>query len=463
MQMGFELNLQQTQKLIMTPELRQAIAILQLSSLELAEFVEEQILENPTLEMNEEVADEHSAAQAKEETDKFDMDWQEYFLDGSDLGYIRSPKEEYKEINYDNMMTKAPTLDEYLTTQLEISYCSPKEKKLARFIIGNLDKNGYLCISLKEICDHCKVELSLVERALQVVQSFDPPGIAARNLSECLLLQLKHKGLDSNHLLKSMVTSYLEDLAEGRLQKIARELGVSIEEVQGMVDFIKTLDPKPGRWFSQGEDTTYIVPDVIVERVEGEYVVLVNDLAIPRLGINPIYRRLMTADTIDESTKKFIEGKLNSAVWVIKSIEQRRLTLYRVVNCIINFQKSFFDKGIKHLKPLNLKQVADQLNVHESTVSRATANKYMQTPQGVFPLKFFFASGVDNYTGNGVSSESIKKMLADYLKTEDLNNPLTDQELTNMLKSHGIKISRRTVAKYRGELGVHSSSKRKRY
>lgn len=467
MQMGFELNLQQTQKLIMTPELRQAIAVLQLSSLELAEFVQEQILENPALEIESgEDANEGINAEVREEkedSEKFDVDWQEYFQDGSDLGYVRMPKEEAKEVNYDNFLTRAPNLEEFLTNQLEICGCSPSQKLIAKFIIGNLDKNGYLCVSLNEIGKYCSVSKDEAEKALKLVQSFDPPGIAARNIVECLLIQVNNKKNENKVILSEIIKNHLEDVANGKLLKIAKDLQISVEEVQSLVDYIKTLDPKPGMWFGDNEQITYIVPDVVVEKVEGEYVVLVNDVYTPRLGINPVYRKLLGTDTVDPNVKKFIEGKLNSAAWVIKSIEQRRLTLYKVVNCIVDLQRNFLDKGVKYLKPLNLKQVADELEIHESTVSRATNNKYIQTPQGVFPLKFFFASGVDNFTGNGVSSESIKKMIKDYINNENPTKPYTDQQLTNMLQSQGIKISRRTVAKYRSELAIPSTSKRKRY
>ena len=471
MQMSFELNLQQTQKLIMTPELRQAITVLQLSSLELAEFIQEQILENPALEIEatEDGSEEAFVAikENKEDTERadnegFDIDWHEYFQD-RDIGYIKVPREEVKEINYDNFLTKAPTLEEYLLNQLKLCPHSAKEKELAQFIIGNLDRNGYLCISLKEVAEICSCDISQVEDALELVQSFDPLGVAARDLVECLLLQVNNKELEFGYFLTSIIKDHLEDVAGGKLVNIAKSLEITPERVQQFVDYIKTLDPKPGRWFADSEQTTYIVPDVVVEKVEGEYIVIVNDVYTPRLGINPVYRNLLSADTIDINAKKFIEGKLNSAAWIIKSIEQRRLTLYKVVNCIVEFQKDFLDKGIKCLKPLNLRQIAMQLEIHESTVSRATNNKYIQTPQGVFPLKFFFASGVDNCTGDGISSESIKKTLKEYVTTENSTRPYTDQQLTNMLKSQGIEISRRTVAKYRGDLGIVSTSKRKRY
>jgi len=470
MQMGFKLDLQQTQKLIMTPELRQAIAVLQLSSLELAEFIQEQILENPVLEIeatedgSEEISD--TAEESKEDgnNEAFDVDWHEYFQD-RDIGYIKTFVEEAREINYDNFLTKAQTLEEYLLNQLKYSSCSAEEKEVAQFIIGNLDRNGYLCISLEEIAEICSCDTHQVEAMLKLVQSFEPPGVAARDLVECLLLQVSCKELEFRFAdyLTSIIKYHLEDIAGVKLLKVAKSLGITLLEVQQFVDYIKDLDPKPGSWFADSEQTRYVIPDVIVEKVEGEYIVIVNDVYAPRLGINPTYRKLLSADTVDSNAKKFIEGKLNSAAWIIKSIDQRRLTLYKVVNCIVEFQQGFFDSGIKYLKPLNLRKIAERLEIHESTVSRAANNKYIQTPRGIFPLKFFFASGVDNYSGDGVSSESIKKMLKEYIANENSNRPYTDQQLTNMLQSQGIEISRRTVAKYRDELGIVSTSKRKRY
>jgi len=472
MEMSFELNLQQTQKLIMTPELRQAITVLQLSSIELAEFIQEQILENPVLEIEAtedgDVTEENLITakenRKSEDSEVFDVDWYEYFQD-RDIGYIKAPRKETREINCDNFLTKAPTLEEYLLNQLKLSSCSAKEKEITQFIIGNLDRNGYLCISLKEVAEICSCEVSQVEDALKLTQSFDPPGVAAKDLIECLLLQVSRKELDSKlvYFLTSIIKYHLEDIAGGKLLKIAKSLDITLLEVQQFVDYIKTLDPKPGRWFADSEQTRYVVPDVVVEKVEGEYIAIVNDVYVPRLGINPVYKRLLAVDTVDINAKKFIEGKLNSAAWIIRSIEQRRITLYKVVSCIVEFQQGFFDNGVKYLKPLNLKQIARKLKIHESTVSRATNNKYIQTPQGVFPLKFFFASGVDNCSGNSISSESIKKILSEYVNNENSIKPYTDQQLTNMLKSQGIEISRRTVAKYRSELGIVSTSKRKRY
>ncbi len=462
MQMGFELNLQQTQKLIMTPELRQAIAILQLSSLELVDFIQKQVQENPALEIAEDENIEETQAATKEETEKFDVDWQEYFQDGSDLGYTRIPREKYREINYDNFLSKPPTLEEHLLAQLDLFRCTAFERRIAEFLIGNLDKNGYLCVSLEEVVKMCKCEPQKAEAALALVQSFDPSGIGARSLSECLLLQLEHKGLQEDELLKHFIADYLEDLAKGGLQKVAQELKVDIGKVQEMVDIIQTLDPKPGRWFADSEQVTYIVPDIVVEKVEGEFIVLVNDVAAPRLGINQVYRKILAGNSVDTHAKKFIEGKLDAALWVIKSIEQRRMTLYRVATSLVEYQREFLEKGVNYLRPLNLKQIAEKLGVHESTVSRATNNKYIQTPVGVFSLKFFFASGVSG-RDDSITSVSVKNIIKKQIDSEDPYKPYTDQEVTDMLAKKGIEVSRRTVAKYRDELGIASSNRRKRY
>lgn len=279
---------------------------------------------------------------------------------------------------------------------------------------------------------------------------------------ECLLLQADALNIQNN-LLRKIIENHLHDLGAGRQQKIAKELEVSVREIQKAADILKTLDPKPGRRFGSNHDVRYVVPDVSVEKVDDQYVVLVNDTSTPRLGINPAYRRVLYGMNDDEETKKFVENKLNSASWLIKSIEQRRITLYKVANCLVELQRDFLDHGIRHLKPLNLKQVADIVGLHESTISRATSNKYMQTPQGVFEMKFFFTSGVDAVTGTMVSSQSVKKQIRGLFDGEDAKKPLSDQRIADILLGKGINISRRTVAKYRDEMGVPAACKRRRY
>ncbi|MDN5326630.1 MAG: polymerase sigma-54 factor [Moorella sp. (in: firmicutes)] len=461
MREGLGLNLEQTQKLIMTPELRQAIVILQLSTLELADYIQQELQENPVLEVRDdgEVA---AGCETREENDPFDIDWQEYFQDGSDLGYVCEPREELPEWYPENFPTGQPTLQDHLLLQLQIAATNPRQVEIGSFLIGNLDSNGYLKISLKEAAALLKVPQADVWQVLDLIQHFDPPGVGARDLVECLLLQLRQRG-EAPAGTEKIIRGFLPDVAEGRLTRIARRLNMSLPAVQAAVDYIRSLDPKPGRSFGGCLDNRYIVPDVIIERVGDEYVVLVNDLAMPRLGINPVYQALLRKEAAcDPRTRQFIERKLNAAAWLIRSLEQRRLTVYRVVNCVVKEQREFLDKGLKYLKPLTMRQVAAALGIHESTVSRATANKYVQTPQGVFELKFFFASGVEK-RGGAAAAESIKKMISEAIGREDPAAPLTDQQLQEILQQQGIRISRRTVAKYRDEQGIPAAAKRKRY
>ncbi|MHB1126889.1 MAG: RNA polymerase factor sigma-54 [Bacillota bacterium] len=467
MRMGFGLTLEQNQKLVMTPELRQAIKILQLSTVELTEYLQQEVLENPVLEFKEEIDDRESNGAETEETEEqnetFEVDWLEYFQDGTDLGYMRVPKEERSYYSPEQYLSEMPSLPEYLTLQLHLSTSNKRQRAIGEFLIGNIDEHGYLTTSVEEAGAHMQMPVRSVERVLRLIQGFDPPGVGARNLRECLIIQVRLRGV-ADPWVERIVLHHLEDLAAGRMGKIARAQNISVQDVQEAADLIKSLDPKPGRKFANSQEVRYIVPDVVIERVNGEFVVLINDISTPRLGLNPLYRSLLRQDSqCDPETRKFIQSKLNAAAWIIKSIEQRRVTLYRVVNCIVNFQRAFLEKGVKMLKPLNLRQVAEVVGVHESTVSRAISNKYVQTTQGVFELKFFFASGVENGNGSGTASESVKKIIQEYIAAEDPKNPLTDQQITGRLNLQGIHISRRTVAKYRDEMGVQATPRRKRY
>lgn len=461
MRTGMGLHLEQTQKLVMTPELRQAIVILQLSTLELADYIQQELETNPILELREET--EIPGPDDQEEIiEELDFDWAEYFADGSDLGYIRLPYEERGERSAQEYpAAEGQSLQDYLLLQLKLAVKDNLDLAIGSFLIGNIDHNGYLKISLKEAANCLKVHPGQVWRVLEIIQRFDPPGVGARDLVECLLIQLRqYRDIPAG--TEKIIRHFLADVAEGRLAKIARQLGLTLADVQTAVDFIRKLDPKPGRTFGSYRDVRYILPDVIVERVGEDYVVLINDVAAPRLGINPHYQALLRQGGCDSQTRKFIEDKLNAAAWIIRSVEQRRLTLYRVVSCIVEEQREFLEKGIKYLKPLTMRQVAERLGLHESTVSRATANKYVQTPQGLFELKFFFTSGVAKRDGVA-AAESIKKLIAEAVSREDPASPLTDQQLTALLQQQGIQISRRTVAKYRDELGIPAAGRRRRY
>ncbi len=476
MRMGYVLDVVQTQKLIMTPELRQAIAILQFSSLELGTYVEQQLQENPLLEIGEDFENVNIEGQSlaeseiggkdkeKERENEYDIDWQDYFQDSSDLGMTRSEMcREQNDYSYENYISIAPNLMEHLMRQLGLVKCVERKRIIAEYIIGNINDHGYLSYSINDIAKQVGASTDEVLNALKIVQTFDPPGVGARSLQECLLLQLKYLNLDDDLLVCVVVESYLTDLADGKYNRIAQVLGVPVQEVQRVADLLKTLDPKPGRNFSNLCDNRYIVPDIVLNKVDGEYEIITNDTSVPRLTINSTYRAVLGQGKGDSQTKKFVENKLNAAAWLIKSIEQRRLTLYKVTKCLIDLQRDFLDYGVKHLKPLNLKTVADIVGLHESTVSRATSNKYIQTPLGVFEMKYFFSSGLSSIEGSAVSAESIKKTLQEIVEGEDTKTPLNDQQIADMFNTRGVKISRRTVAKYRDEMNIPPIRKRKRY
>lgn len=471
MRVGYELNIEQTQKLIMTPELRQAITVLQLSSLELNAYIQQQLQENPLLELREDDyeqsrEEEGDVLPGKDESSRkeFDVDWEDYFHDSSDLGMTgRGGVEEQPEYSVENFLTRVPTLADHLLFQLSLQNCSEEERAIGEYLIGNIDDNGYLRCSIQDAAQFLGTAEEKVEEVLALIQTFDPPGTGGRNLRECLMIQVKQLGIEDDLLIR-VIDRHLEDLARGKFSKMAQVLDVPLQEIQRVADIIKTLDPKPGRKFGGAEGVRYIVPDVVVEKVDGEYIVLVNDVMYPRIHINSAYRSVLSREkNCDSGIRRFVEKKLNAAMWLIRSIEQRRLTLYKVARCLVDLQRDFLDYGVKHLKPLNLKQVAEIVGLHESTVSRATSNKYIQTPQGVFEMKYFFSTGLSDLSGSMVSSESIKKMIAELVAAEDPRNPLNDQRISEILYEKGIKISRRTVAKYRDELGIPPIRMRKRY
>jgi RNA polymerase sigma-54 factor len=453
MRLGFGLQMQQTQKLVMTPELRQAIAVLQLPVAELSDFIEQELLENPCLEA-EPKEEPEEPAERSETRELLD------YL-GNDYNGSSSAPDGEDELGFEAFTATVPTLQEHLMAQLYLAGLDACGRRIGEFLIDSLDDHGYLTITVAEAATKLNVSEEQVERVLQVVQGFDPPGAGARSLQECLLLQWATVD-DGNELVPLLIEHHLDDLGEGRITRIAELLGVTPAEVQEAADMIRTLDPKPGRRFGSPNETRYVVPDAAVERVGQEYVVVINESPVPKLLVSNHYRQMLSAP-VDAEARKFVEQKIHSAMWLIKAIEQRRLTLFRVVESIVKFQRDFFDRGVRYLRPLTLRDVADVVGVHESTVSRATAGKYVQTPLGTFELKFFFSSGVDNARGEGVAAESVKRMIADLIAKEDSSDPLSDQTLTDMLTKQGVNISRRTVAKYREEMGVPSSSKRKRY
>jgi RNA polymerase sigma-54 factor len=450
----------------MTPELRQAITILQLSSLELCDYIEQELLNNPLLDKEE---DEYTAFSEdgmrvdEGKTNEDTIEWEEYLQDYFDWDFLRFPKErKEEETSFENFVSANQTLQEYLLMQLRLAAADKKIFKIGEFLIGNLDKNGYLTVSVQEAARILRVREEEVEEALKVVQTLDPPGVGARNLQECLLIQVEQKGIKDPNLYE-LIKHHLKDLAEARYTRIAEKLNVPLSKVQELKDIVLSLDPKPARNFSSANEIQYVIPDAVIEKVGNEYVVIMNDSVTPRLSINPYYRSLLMSEDKESLTSKFLTRKLEAALWLIKSLEQRRMTLYKVIKAIVEVQREFLDKGISGLKPLTLKQIADVVGVHESTVSRAISGKYVQTPRGVFELKFFFQNGLENENGSSTCAETIKKMLKEMISNEDPYNPLSDQMIADDLKKKGIRISRRTVAKYREQLGIPSSAKRKRY
>jgi len=465
MRLTNDIFLEQQQKLVMTPELRLAIAILQMSTLELEEYTQRELEENPLLEEKEieHESEKDNSGDAKEneaETVTGTEEWMEYFND-RDIGF---PIGEAINKSFDNFLTQRPTLYEHLQFQLDLACKNPEDLLIGQYIIGNIDPHGYLCAETEEIAAKTGADCDRIDRVITMVQSFHPHGVGARNLKECLLIQLRYYG-KHNTMAEEIIANHLNDLAVGRVVKIAQQLETTVQRVQEACDLIRTLDPKPGLQYSPVDEVKYIIPDAIVEKVEGEYVVILNDSASPRLVVNQLYETMMRKQGVfTPEARKYLEEKMGSAIWLIRSIEQRRRTLDRVIRCIVDIQTEFFDKGIKYLKPLNLKQVADMIEVHESTVSRATSKKYIQTPKGLFELKYFFGTGVQGEEGcNRVSAKSIKSRLEEIIANENTNNPLSDQTIVELLKTQGINISRRTVAKYRQEMGISPTSARKRY
>ncbi len=472
MKMGFELNLSQTQKLIMTPELRQAIQILQFNNVELMEFIYKQLEVNPFLESvdnkQESSSGEEHTEYEKSDFDKSDnkdeIDWKEITEKYDDLSYKAYEKtaDSDEKQTFESYTSKKMSLKDHLMVQLGVSVKTNKEKRIGEFIIESLDNKGYLGCSIQDISLLLNEDVVEVERVLRLIQTFDPVGVGARNLSECLMIQLKEKGIqDKNAYI--IAEQYLEEIATNKIQKIAKDLHITVSRVQSICDIIKMLEPKPSRGFIVDSDNIrYIVPDVTIEKINGEYIIIVNDNNLPVLTISGYYQN-MIKNLDDKEANKFLSDKLNSSMWLIKSIEQRRMTLYKVVESILKFQRKFFDEGKTALKPLVLKDVAEDIGVHESTVSRATNGKYVQTPIGLFELKYFFASSLSESDGEGISSTSVKSQIQKLINEENTQKPLSDQKIAEMLSSEGINISRRTVAKYRDEMRIPSSSMRRRF
>ena len=476
-----KLRMLQTQRMIMTPMLQQAISLLQLSRLELVQELRQQLEQNPVLdETLEEVTEpqltqeapeaeasepEAPAAETAEETraERIEaFDWDSYLQDASDYR-PQLPREDLERFDAEMHLTKPRSLQDHLLFQLHLSTSDLTLLQLGTLLIGHLDESGYLKDSLESVAEAVGVELPPLEEALRLVQSFEPTGVGARDLRECLLLQLESRP-DQHPLAKEVIRNHLGDLEGRQWERLADKLGVSPREVQAAVGFITTLEPKPGRTFGT-EDPRYITPDVYIVKVDDRFIVVLNDDGLPRLRISPYYRSLLANKAGNgREVREYLEGRMRSALWLIRSIEQRQRTLYKVADSLVKFQRKFLEDGITALRPLTLKEVAEDIGMHESTVSRVTTNKYIHTPQGLFELKYFFHRGVPATSGDTVSSLKVKDLIHKLLTAEDGSRPLSDQKIVEILRrEHGVEIARRTVAKYRGQLKIPSSSRRKRY
>ena len=476
------LALRQTQRLVMTPLLQQAIQLLQLSTLELKEVVEQELNENPLLEevtpdnspdapqeaqvaeqmepmtapgVTEPVSKETSTVEEERASD-LPFDLTSAMWDQHDE---RTPvsTEEREEMPFENLGSRETSLAEHLTEQLRLATDDETVIGIGESIIGNLDDDGYLRAEVGEIAELVRQPVEEVEKVLALVQGFDPTGVAARSIQECLLLQIRADP-EPDPVTVEILERHLDDLERRRYAEIARVMKLPVDRIMESIEEIQGLEPKPGRRFATVE-SRYISPDVTVQKVGGEYVVVLNEEGIPRLRVNSLYRSLLRGSAGED--KSFVEQKVRSALWLIKSVEQRQRTLRKVAHSLVKFQRDFLDKGLPHLRPLALRDVGEDIGMHESTISRVTTNKYVQTPQGLFELKYFFHSGIPSSNGEVVSSVSVKKMIRDLVDAEDSTKPMSDQDVAGALHAKGLNIARRTVAKYREELNILPSHQRR--
>ena len=475
---GLYQGTQLKQEMKINPRLYQAMDLLYMPLLDLQQHIKQEMLNNPFLDLEEPVVDAEDLQTDDEKEPDDEIDWEEILLDGFDAG---GRKQEYEQKEYyEPVRVESRDLADHLLDQLKLMRLSPREILLGEEIIGNIDDDGYLVCSLEEVVAGLNewVEengeawtdegetlepyaLEEAERMLEAIQRFDPAGIGARDLRECILLQLRDQELEDT-LTYTIVRDYFDQLINHRWSEISKELSITPREVQTAADEIAKLDPKPGLKYAAPPDN-YITPDLIVEKIDGEYHVFLNDTNLPRLKLSRAYREIARDKSkFKGENKEFISNKLNSANWMIQAIEQRRQTMLKVMNFIVDRQRGFFERGVQYLKPLTLREVAEVIEMHESTVSRVTNEKYVQTPRGVLPLKFFFSSGLSTTSGEDVSARGIKAKIEKLVENENPKKPLTDQAIVNILKEEGIQIARRTVAKYRDQLGILSARMRKR-
>ena len=474
--MGLELRqqLKLSQQLVMTPQLQQAIKLLQLSRFELAETIQQEMLENPFLEeaagdassdVNDERSVETATDMAYDEAVALNADWEDYLGDFSSTTRQASVAQtEFSEdgLAYDAHYTTKPSLESHLLWQLRLSaQLSDRQKEIGEIIIANLGSSGYLQATLEEIAGLGNCGIDEVGRVLSIIQNYDPIGVACQTPQECLMVQIKQLRYDRDEILVSLVTNHLEDIEGKRFRPLMRKFKLKEEDLKEYLDIIQSLDPLPGASFGQDEPM-YVAPDAFVYLVDNEFIIALNDDGLPQLQLSSFYEDSLLAS--EGKDKEYFQEKMRSASWLIKSLHQRQRTLYKVIESIVKFQNDFFRYGAEQLKPLILKDVADDISMHESTVSRITTSKYVATPFGIFELKYFFNSALSLDDGSEVGSESVKALIKKYINDEDPKKPLSDEAIAETLKNElKVNIARRTVAKYRTALDIPSSSKRKQF
>ena len=478
MALEFRQQLKLSQQLVMTPQLQMAIKLLQLSRLELLDTVRQELDSNPMLEevqdsvSNELLSepteivrqqDDSLTKEVKIEEKILDtFDWNNYIDEYNAPGKINFETEKRETPSYEAFISRTESLNDHLLWQLLMTSPSKEEEEIGSLIIGNLNGDGYLDVSVEDISKTSGSSTEKVEKVLSMIQTFDPSGVCARNLSECLLIQAKQLGLHGT-VVTDIIQNHLNYLENKNFRAIAKALKADMREVEAAVNIIMALEPKPGRKFSD-EEPQYITPDIYVYKVENNFVVVLNDDGMPKLRVNSYYKKTMgRGGKIPNDARDYIQEKMRSATWLIKSIHQRQKTIYKVMESILKFQREFFENGLSFLKPMVLRDIAQDIEMHESTISRVTTNKYAFTPQGIFELKYFFNSSINRTTGEALASASVQDMIKRLIKNEDPQKPYSDDKLKDILLNSNVNIARRTVAKYRDVLKILSSNKRKQH
>ncbi|MBL0717371.1 MAG: RNA polymerase factor sigma-54 [Desulfosarcina sp.] len=476
--MGFELRqqLRLAQQLVMTPQLQMAIKLLQLNRVELLETIQQELEENPTLDEKQETLDTKQESEQSEnakdtedlkevsieEKARDDIDWDNYINEYNSIGKSHFENEKKETPSFENFIASKESLNSHLLWQLRMLFPSREEEIIGSLIIGNLNRDGYLDASVDDIVRLSEFSQETVEKVLSTLQTFNPPGVCARNLKETLLIQVQHLGLE-NSLIKEIISNHMNHLENKNYNAIARALKININDVLAAVNVIQDLEPRPGCLFSDVEPK-YITPDIFVYKIENEFMVVLNDDGMPKLSVNSYYKKAMKQNNkFQDKEREYIDAKMRSAAWLIRSIHQRQKTIFKVMESILGFQQNFFEKGVAHLKPMVLRDVAQDIGMHESTISRVTTNKYVYTDQGIYELKYFFNSSINMVRGGSIASTSVQEKIKEIINNEDPVKPYSDDKIAQLLEKNNISIARRTVAKYREALKVLPSNKRKQF